>query len=350
MKKFVIGVLILIVLIGGWFLHLLWSAGQFKTINSHYSGTCTPVPGITGAEDITIHPKTGVAYISSCDRRSVRAGGPGKGAIYAYDLTADNPEPVLLTPEASEDFRPHGISLFVGEDGQNVLFVVNHEREIHHIDVFDVLPDVLIPRDILINPMILSPNDIVAVGPDSFYFTNDHGNVSGTKRSMEDYLRLKNAGVVFYDGQTFKEVASGIGYANGINISPDKKTLYVAAATEGAVIVYDINSADGSLTFREKINLGTGVDNIEIDSKGDLWIGAHPQMLAFVRHAKNPADISPSQVLHVSFTGNGHYEVSEVYLNDGKEISGSSVAAVYANRMLIGPVFDPKFLDCRSEK
>jgi len=39
--------------------------------------------------------------------------------------------------------------------------------------------------------------------------------------------------------------------------------------------------------------------------------------------------------------------VKEVYLNLGKEISASSVAAVYKDRMLVGAVFDPKFLDCK---
>ena len=41
------------------------------------------------------------------------------------------------------------------------------------------------------------------------------------------------------------------------------------------------------------------------------------------------------------------YGVEEIYLDTGVEISGSSVAAVRGNRMLIGSVFDPKFLDCQ---
>jgi hypothetical protein len=40
-------------------------------------------------------------------------------------------------------------------------------------------------------------------------------------------------------------------------------------------------------------------------------------------------------------------DIKEVYLNMGEEISASSVAAVYKNRMLVGAVFDPKFLDCK---
>jgi len=39
--------------------------------------------------------------------------------------------------------------------------------------------------------------------------------------------------------------------------------------------------------------------------------------------------------------------VEDVYLDTGGEISASSVAAVRGNRLLIGAVFESKFLDCR---
>ena len=71
---------------GGFALQLLYAAGQFKTIEPHFDGACTPVVGLTGPEDLTVHPRTGIAYISAADRRSVFAGGPARGAIYAYDL------------------------------------------------------------------------------------------------------------------------------------------------------------------------------------------------------------------------------------------------------------------------
>ncbi len=93
--------------------------------------------------------------------------------------------------------------------------------------------------------------------------------------------------------------------------------------------------------------MGTGVDNIEMDSDGGLWIGAHPQLLKFMQHAKDPAKLSPSQVLHLSPRAVGEYDIREVYLNMGEEISAASVAAVYKNCMLVRAVFDPKFLDCK---
>ena len=108
-KRIGIAVLLLVILVAGWVVYLYWVAGQFKTIEPHFSGKCKAVAGVVGPEDITIHPKTGVAFVSGCDRRAIQEGGEGGGAIFAYDLNAVTAEPVNLTPDADPDFRPHGI-------------------------------------------------------------------------------------------------------------------------------------------------------------------------------------------------------------------------------------------------
>ena len=102
--------------------------------------------------------------------------------------------------------------------------------------------------------------------------------------------------------------------------------------------------------MRENSDLETGVDNIELDAGGRLYIAAHPKLLTFVKHAKDAAFLSPSQVLRLEARSGGGYRVDEIYLDSGAEISGSSVAAVSGKRMLIGAVFDPKFLDCRMDE
>ena len=347
LKRNIFILLGLVLVVIGFFVNLLWSAGQFKTIEPHFAGTCNTISGVVGAEDITIHPITGIAYISSCDRRAVNAGKPGRGGIYAYDLNADQAEPVNLTPDVSEDFQPHGISLYVGKDGKDALFVINHEGGKHRIEIYDLKHGRLSPRRTLTDPMIVSPNDLVAVGPNSVYISNDHRHVSGFMRLLEDYLRLRLSNVIFYDGTRVVEAASGIGYANGINISNNGEILYLCSTTERSLYIYARDIGTGKLILREKIKVDTGVDNIEIDDRGDLWIGAHPQLLKFIQHAADLSTISPSQVLHLSARAAGGYDVEEVYLNTGEEISGSSVAAVRNKRMLIGAVLDPKFLDCQ---
>jgi hypothetical protein len=73
-RRVLVVVAIVVAVVAGWFVWLLNATGEFRTLTPHFDGTCTAVPGVVGAEDITIHPRTGIAYISSYDRRAVMAG------------------------------------------------------------------------------------------------------------------------------------------------------------------------------------------------------------------------------------------------------------------------------------
>ena len=63
MKKILIVLVVLVLLALGWTLRLLWASGAFKQLEPHFAGTCREVGGVVGPEDITIHPRTGVAYL-----------------------------------------------------------------------------------------------------------------------------------------------------------------------------------------------------------------------------------------------------------------------------------------------
>ncbi len=324
---------------------LLNAAGELRTLTPHFDGTCTAVPGLVGAEDLTIHPRTAIAYISSCDWRAVSAGKPATCALYTYDLGAASPRLVNVTPDAGPDFRPHGISLYVAPDGTSTLYVVNHAGGKNTIEVYDVTATGLTHRTTLADALLVAPNDLVAVSPTAVYVTNDHRHPRGPLRNVEDYLRRPWANVVLWDGRGFREVARGIRVANGINVSPDGRTLYVVATIGGTVRVYDRDPSSGALAFRDEIPLGSGGDNVEVDSDGTLWIGAHPKLLTLVGYMGGRRPIAPSQVLHVVPHAHGG-DVREVYLDLGEQLSAATVAAVRGKRLLIGPLADTKLLDC----
>jgi arylesterase/paraoxonase len=344
-KRLLLGVALIVTLVAAWIVWLVDRAGEFKALAPHFDGTCTQVAGLVGTEDLTIHPRTGVAYLSSCDFRSVLAGRAAKCSIYAYDLNAASPRPVDLLPDAAPGFLPHGISLLVAADGTEKLFAINHAGGRHTIEIYDVDGARLTHRATLADPALVSPNDLVAVTPTQVYVTNDHRHPAGPMRAVEEYFRRPWTNVVLWDGSAFREAAGGIQLANGINVSHDGRTLYVASAIGQDVRVYDRDPATGTLTLRGEIPLGTGPDNIEVDADGALWIGAHPKLLTIVRYMSGAVDQAPSQVLRVVPTRDGG-DVREVYLNAGEQLSGASVAAVRGKRLLIGPIADSKFLDC----
>ena len=151
----------------------------------------------------------------------------------------------------------------------------------------------------------------------------------------------------FYGGKA-SIVADGFLYANGININQDGKKLFVAATTGKKIKVFDRDIASGKLTENSEIAVN-GADNIELDESGDLWIGCHPKLLAFLAHSKDHSKLSPSEIIKISFE-NEKPTVESIYLNEGSSLSGSSVGAVWRNKMLIGSVFGDKVLLCSWRK
>ncbi|MDT8410405.1 MAG: SMP-30/gluconolactonase/LRE family protein [Wenzhouxiangellaceae bacterium] len=361
MRKMLFTVAALLIAAGVYLAYLGWAAGEFRSVRNLYPGACRMVPGVAGPEDITIHPSGRFAYISSQDRRAGMAGAESVGAIYRYRLdpggNGSGPTRADLAFDGGPDFRPHGISLFVDADGGESLFVVNHPGQslfgpgpgadgpAHTIEIFERVGESLVQRKTLADDSMVSPNDIVAIDHQRFYFTNDHGSAPGLMRQLEDYLRLPWASVVYFDGREFHEVAGGLSYANGINVSPDGSSLYVAEVTRSRIAEYARDADTGTLEALRRFDVGFGVDNIEIDpASGDLWLGGHVKLLTFTQHAKNADVPAPSQVARVALA---HEPVVEtVFVDDGHLISGASVATQRNGRLLVGSVFEPHFVIC----
>ncbi|MFN2375311.1 MAG: strictosidine synthase family protein [Candidatus Binatia bacterium] len=319
-------------------------SGMMRVLESHHTGDCRTVTGAVGAEDVTIHPEAGVAYLSADDRRATAAGRPVRGEIYSLDLRSNAALPVPLTRGSPADFHPHGISLWRGEDGGERLFVINHPAAGGHtVEIFDVEPDRLHHVETVTYPDLSSPNDIVAVGKRRFYATNDRRHREGFLATVEAYLQLPWASVSYFDGSRGRIAADGIAFANGINASADGGSVYVAELLGQAVRVYDRDPDSGNLTLRRTIGLGSSPDNIEVESSGRLSVAAHPKIFDFLAHAGDAAKPAPSQVLRVDPDSG---VVEEVFLDDGTLLSAAATAATAGGTMVLGPIFDARVLVC----
>ena len=350
LKKVLTGFLILILALAGFAIYaILIPAGTFKTITPHFDGTAENIPiDIPGPEDIEIDKKEGLVFISVDDRRAnLQTPGSGAGGLFLFNLREGIHSIKNITPLSLTDFHPHGISLYRTNDSTLFVFAISHRSSGRQVvERFEWRKDSLIHLESIEDKIIMtSPNDLVAVGERSFYITNDHYYMKGTSRVLEEYLQRAISFVNYYDGHTFRTVASGIGYANGINQSPDGRYIFVAACTGRSIFVYE-KDEHGNLTKVDDIPVGTGPDNIDVDEEGNLTVACHPQLLKFVAHAKDPKKYSPSQVLKINFTAPNEYEIREIFLNDGSSYSGSSIAVQYGNTLLIGSVFEPSLLSC----
>lgn len=345
--KILAGVLLLLAAFVG---RTLWSAGAFRRISPHFAGTCREVRGVVGPEDIVVHPRTRVAYVAGYDRRAAERGEARPGAIWAWPLDRPDAEPRNLTPAAGTDFQPHGLGLWLApEGGRDRLFVVNHPaadsgKPKHSVDVFEIDGESLTPVASWTDPdLLVMPNDVAPVGPDRFYLTNTHANPRGFAQAVETYLQQARAKVLYFDGGRFRAVREGELFPNGVAASADGKRVWIASTTGREVKEYDRDSSSGDLRWVRSFFVGSGVDNIDVDAAGDLWIGSHPNLLAVPKLLGDASAKSPSQVVRLRpSTG----EVDEVFLDDGSRISGSSVGARVGDRLLVGQIFGESFLDC----
>lgn len=339
LKRITIIILSIIVL---FVIYIFVSTGFFRAIHNHFDGEIAKSIALPGAEDITISSSDHFALISSTKRGHFPPAQEEHGGIYYMDLNNKDFELKKLTNDFKASFAPHGISIFK-KDSTHKVIAVNHTPDGHSLEVFTLRNKMLSFDTSLKDPSMVSPNDVVFIDENRFYFTNDHKYTNGIGRYLEDYLGLAISNVIYYDGRKYQEVAKGIAYANGINYDADRSLLYVASPRKFLVKVYKRN-LDGSLEFIEDIPCETGVDNIEFDSEGNLWIGAHPNLLRFAAYAKGKEKTSPSEIIKISYRGKGDYTIEQVYMDDGSTMSASTVAAPFKDLILTGNVMDDKFL------
>lgn len=258
------------------------------------------------------------------------------------DLKSGNYNVKPLTSNFKKAFAPHGISMFK-KDSTYKVAAISHTASGHSIEIFTLKREKLIFEKSLTDASMVSPNDVVFIDENRFYFTNDHFYTEGFGRFMEDYVGYSASNVIYFDGENYTKVASRIAYANGINFDAKRNLLFVASPRKFLVKVYSRNP-DGSLDFIEDIPCGTGVDNIEFDAQGNIWIGAHPNLLKFASYAKGKEEFSPSEIIKIIYRGKNDYTIETVYLEDGKAMSASTVAAPFGDLLITGNVMDDAFL------
>ena len=319
------------------------TTGFFRTIEDVRQYEMHKEIVLWGAEDITVSQTDSFAIISSTKRNSYPPEDVERGDLYFMDLKNEEFEVRKLTGDIDRYFAPHGISIFKTSDSTHQVAAINHTDTGYAIELFQLQNGQLTFEKTLTDEFMMSPNDLVLVGENQFYFTNDHRSTAGFGKFQEEYFGFRKTNVVYFDGMTYKEVAGGIAYANGINIDVERKLLFIASPRDFIVKVYNLLD-NGDLYFICDVDCESGVDNIEMDQTGNLWIGSHPSLLHFNFYNKNLTDKAPSEILKIKFESADNYIVEKVYVEDGSAMSGSSVTVPFGNYLLAGNVQDDHFL------
>ena len=343
--SFLAGVIaLLLALAGGATFVTLRAFNHFGEVENRFSGVCTPVTGVAGPEDIEPMAATGRAFVSSLDRR---AGPAARGAIYSVlvEDPLDSQNWRDRTAGAPARFHPLGLNYFQNGDVRR-LFVVNEAAKAVEIYSLDETGD-LLHLESISEKRLTSPNEVIAVGPRSFYVTNDVEGGRSTWLGKAQFLTRAAAGKIYYfDGVSMRLAADGLRFANGVALNAAGTRLYAAETAGPSLRIYDRDTQTGALALARVETLPAAPDNITIAWDGALWIGAQPKPLMIPLFERNIQSKAPSLVIRYVDDESAASPMTEIFSNDGAMISTASVAAVAGNRLLIGALLDDRYLIC----
>lgn len=133
------------------------------------------------------------------------------------------------------------------------------------------------------------PNDLVRANSGAIYFTD-----SGTRPTKDNPNPEPSHPGVFYIGPSgdVKQLATDIERPNGVQLSKDEKTLYVANTQGEHILAYDI-AADGSISNRRNFAKlqgwqkgedgawSSGADGLALDEEGRLFVASNAGVEVF---------------------------------------------------------------------
>lgn len=310
---------------------------------------CERIPGTPGPEDLDLIRDTSTVIVSSHERRN---GLKDIGALFEVSFANPNGklEAKKIETNYPENFRPHGIS-YAKVKGVDTLAVISHtlvDENPHTLEIFERSSSgKWTYTKTLSDPTLTSPNDIFMNEAGEIFVSNDNGTSNAFRKYWDMIVRSGRADVSYYDGKTFQALNVPVMLGNGIYIRKkgNEELLYRSVFSEKAIRVYQVERSGGKihLKYLESIAIGAGPDNILEDENGMLWLAAHDSTYKFIRHVMNRTNLAPTRVFKINPENK---EVTEVYANEGAEISAGSTGLVFKNKLLISQVFEDFLLVC----
>ncbi|XP_052816024.1 serum paraoxonase/arylesterase 2-like isoform X1 [Mya arenaria] len=337
-------------------IRIAYIMGYHVTVHNHTPGRCSVVPGVDhGAEDMETLAD-GRAFITSGFQWPLSSkhfkqlykdqGRKGKVLLFDFNKPESGVTELAMDPQFDgENFHPHGISVLQDPDsGKIFLFIVNHPEGKDTVEKFEFIQEKLALEHIetFSDSTFRVLNDVAATSENSFYVTNYVHSKSSSLSFIEIILLLPWGSVVYYDGANYNVVADSLVIPNGILLSKDKRYVYLANNFFASISIFE-RDEDDRLTILQEFPIHSYPDNLSLEPKtGNLLIGSIPVVYMMIKHMEAPdVDMAPSKVLYINMDNATTVgEITDLYTNDGRQISGCSSATIYDNKMLMGSVVD----------
>jgi len=339
-------------------------------------GACELLGGdqLKGGEDLTLW-RDGVAIATAGDLKTTfRRGGShaeltgvfAVSMVQAGDVPAGTVRKLELVGfPATSRLAGHGVFL---SNKTQLLYVVNHGDELTRVEIFGIEGKSF--RDLRLNLVgriesdlipWSSANDVVegeGVGevfvsiwkttrtPKEFEEKQDLLDVFNILAYRYLPINLGSLGVLRCTGSKeawtcARTAAWGIPMANGLAVSPDRKTLLVSCPLCNEIWRYSVGPGGNLTEVTPRIPLPYPADNLDWDeATGRVLMGTLPA-ISVGSHVPMELMAFPTQQL-----SQGSFQFESLLRHDGTKLSQSSAGVQYGEAMLLGSPYYRGLLLC----
>jgi len=173
------------------------------------------------------------------------------------------------------------------------------------------------------------PNDLVIDSTGGIYFTDP---------DYENRLSLPDA-TYYFSGTTLTRILTGFNRPNGVILSPDQKTFYLAVEGQKLIMAYDVTSpgvlSNGRVFARDDVNasgqtipgITNGPDGLTIDPAGNVYAAVQNAVWAWNPAGQQLFELPfPEDPTNLDFGG-----------ADGKTLFVTAGTSLYSVRLNIVP-------------
>jgi gluconolactonase len=186
-----------------------------------------------------------------------------KGTLYFSDIPADT----IYTPDKQVFRKPSGQSNGLTLDREGRLLAAEHQGR--RVSRTEADGTITVIADRFEGKRLNSPNDVIVRKDGMVFFTDPPYGLAGGLEG--DEAELDFAGVfAVMPGSPAIALARDFKKPNGLALSMDEKTLYVADSEVGHLRAFDV-AADGTLSNGRVFCEMPGPDGIKVDLEGKIW-------------------------------------------------------------------------------
>lgn len=302
---------------------------------------------VVGVEDIAVDRRRGLAYFSAYDRRGREDASIAQGGIYgAPALTLMSGSRISVTDIAADlQLKPHGIALLPRADGPDLLFAINRADgpAIETLALSENGRAAERSAPPLAFAALCRPNDLAAVSAEKLFVSNDTGACGGLRGALEVMLGSPGAFVAEVTPQGMTRAIENIAFANGLALAPGRG-LAVAATRSQEALIYALGPAAALQSPPRRIALDHAPDNLAAAPDGTLYAAALPSLLRYALFRSGWENRAQSAVWRLPADGGAP---ERIFADDGRLLSGATVAVPMGSLLLIGSAYEDAIAVCR---